>query len=289
MDMLMTAIISGIMVGVIYGLIATGFVVIYKCSSVLNFAHGAIVLLGAYILWSFLHIGLPLWTSIVASLAIAVILGLAVERFAIRTLLGQPLLTLVMATLALNELIRGLVIAGWGGVDLPYVEVLPRGSVHLGSVVLSQQQIACVALAAVLLVLFTLFFRYTRWGLAMRGIADGHQIARTMGVNVAAVVGVAWASACVCATLGGILLGSISGFHMKLWEVAIIAMTAAFIGGLDSIHGAIVGGIVIGVIEKLVSTYVGFAAGIPTVYFLLVVIMFFLPHGFWGRIKIERV
>jgi len=290
MEMFLSVFTSGVMVGIIYGLIATGFVVIYRCSSILNFAHGAVALLGAYIAWSFLYLlHLPVWASVVLSLVIAAILGLSVERLAVRPLLGQSILALVMATLALNEILRGGVIAGWGPLDLPYVEVFPQGSIKLSTISLSKQHIIGVGIAVLLLIAFSLFFRYNRWGLAMRGVADSHQIARSMGVSVATVVGVAWAIAFVCATLGGILLGSIGGFHVRLWELAIISMAAAFIGGLDSIPGAVMGGITIGLTEKLVSAYFGFAAGVPAAFLLLVVVMFFRPYGFWGRVRIERV
>jgi len=289
MESFLLVLTSGIMVGVIYGLLALGFVCIYKCSSVLNFAHGALVLLGAYIVWTLLKIGLPLWASIVLGLVISGTLGFFIDRFAIRPLLGQKLLIIVMATLALNEIIRGVVIMAWGSLDLAYTEALPQGLVKFGNISISQQHLIGALIAIILVIVFGLFFRYTRWGLAMKGVADSHQTTRSMGINVAAIIGISWAIAAMCAMLGGVLLGSIGGFHIRLWEAAIISIAAAFIGGLDSVPGTVVGGVIMGVIEKLITAYVGFAAGIPVAYIVLIVVMIFRPYGLWGQIKIERV
>ncbi len=290
MEMFLLAVISGVMTGVIYALVAVGFVLIYKCSGIFNFAHGALVLFGAYVCWSFLYqLGLPVWAGILLALIVAAIFGLLIERFALRPLIGESILALVMVTIALNELIRGGVTTFWGSLDLEFVEIFPGGAVNWGGIPLSQAHLIAAAMAAALLAAFVLFFRYSRWGLAMRGVAEGHQVARSMGISVKSIIGLSWAIAAMVATLAGVLQGSIGGFQIQMWEIILIPVAAAIIGGLDSIPGAVVASLLIGVLEKIVSTYVGYGAGVPAAFMIMVVLLFFRPYGFWGLKRIERV
>jgi len=196
---------------------------------------------------------------------------------------------MVMVTIALNELIRGGVTTFWGSLDLEFVEIFPSGAVTLGGIALSQAHLIGAAMAAALLAAFILFFRYSRWGLAMRGVAEGHQVARSMGISVKSIIGLSWAIAAMVATLAGVLQGSISGFQIQMWEIILIPVAAAIIGGLDSIPGAVVASLLIGVLEKIVSTYVGYGAGVPAAFMIMVVLLFFRPYGFWGLQRIERV
>ncbi|MFH0914230.1 MAG: branched-chain amino acid ABC transporter permease [Chloroflexota bacterium] len=220
---------------------------------------------------------------------VAAIMGLLVERFIMRPLLGQPMMALVMVTIALTEILRGGVITYWGALDLRYVTIIPEGTIRMGFVAISNQQLASVLVTLALFAVILLLFRYSRWGLAMRAVAEGHQLVRSMGISVRTILGITWAIAAVVATLGGVLLGSIGGFGISMWEIALMAIPAAFIGGLDSVHGAIVGGLIVGVLEKVINLYVGFAFGLPAAFLVLVLIMFFRPYGIWGLIRIERV
>ncbi|MEE9491109.1 MAG: branched-chain amino acid ABC transporter permease [Dehalococcoidia bacterium] len=290
MEMFLLATISGVMTGVIYALVAVGFVLIYKCSGIFNFAHGALVLLGAYVCWSFLYeLGLPVWLGILLALIAAAIFGLLIERLVLRPLIGESILALVMVTIALNELIRGGVTTFWGSLDLEFVKIFPAGAVTLGGIILSRAHLIGAAMAAALLAAFVLFFRYSRWGLAMRGVAEGHQVARSMGISVKSIIGLSWAIAAMVATLAGVLQGSIAGFQIQMWEIILIPVAAAIIGGLDSIPGAVVASLLIGVLEKIVSTYLGYGAGVPASFMIMVVLLFFRPYGFWGLKRIERV
>ena len=291
MEFALHILIAGLTKGAIYGVVAMGFVVIYKCSGVLNFAHGALVLMGSYIGWSLaFQMGLPPWLAIIVALALAAIVGLVIERFAMRPLLGESVLVLVMATIALDQILVGGTITIWGGMDRQYVEILPTGTaLRLGSFSLSTEHLIAAAIALLLVALFALFFRFSRWGLAMRGVAEGHQISRSMGISVKNILALSWAIAAVLGGIGGILYGSISGFRIGLSQVGLMSIPAAFIGGLDSIPGAVLGGIIVGLVESLATGYIGHATGQPMAYFVLVIMMFWKPYGLFGRVRIERV
>jgi len=291
MDFALNILIAGLMKGAIYGVIAMGFVIIYKCSGVLNFAHGAMVLLGGYIGWSLaFQMGLSPWLAIILSLAIAAIIGLLIERLAMRPLLGESVLVLVMATIALDQILVGGTITIWGGVDRQFIKILPTGTaMRLGNFSISTEHLIAGGIAILLVVLFALFFRYSRWGLAMRGVAEGHQITRSMGISVKSILALSWALAAVLGSIGGILYGSISGFRIGLANIGLMSIPAAFIGGLDSIPGAVLGGIIVGIVESIATGYIGHATGQPTAYFVLVIMMFWKPYGLFGRVRIERV
>ena len=291
MEFALNILIAGLTKGAIYGVIAMGFVIIYKCSGVLNFAHGALVLMGSYIGWSLaFQMGLPPWLAIIVALALAAIVGLVIERFAMRPLLGESVLVLIMATIALDQILVGGTITIWGGMDRQFVEILPTGTaLRLGGFSLSTEHLIAAAIALLLVALFALFFRFSRWGLAMRGVAEGHQISRSMGISVKNILALSWAIAAVLGGIGGILYGSISGFRVDLSQIGLMSIPAAFIGGLDSIPGAVLGGIIVGLVESLATGYIGHATGQPMAYFILVIMMFWKPYGFFGRVRIERV
>ena len=291
MEFASNLLLAGIMKGAIYGVIAMGFVIIYKCSGVLNFAHGALVLLGGYIGWSMAYqLGLPPWLAVAAAFLLSAIVGLLIERLAMRPLLGESVLVLVMATIALDQILVGGTITIWGGLDRQHIDILPVGkTIQLGPFFISTQHMIAATIALLLVVGFALFFRYNRWGLAMRGVAEGHQIARSMGISVKSILALSWSFAAVLGGIGGVLYGSITAFRILLTHIGLMSIPAAFIGGLDSIPGAVLGGIVIGIVESLGTGYIGNAIGQPLAYLVLVLMMFWKPYGFFGRVRIERV
>lgn len=291
MEFALNLLLAGITKGAIYGVTAMGFVIIYKCSGVLNFAHGALVLLGGYIGWSMaFQLNLPPWLAIIAAFILSAVAGLVIERLAMRPLLGESVLVLVMATIALDQILLGGTITIWGGLDRQHVEIIPTGTpLRLGPFYLSTQHMAAAGIALLLLLAFALFFRYSRWGLAMRGVAEGHQIARSMGISVKSILALSWSFAAVLGGIGGVLYGSITAFRIGLTNIGLMSIPAAFIGGLDSIPGAVLGGVIIGIVESLGTGYVGNAVGQPMAYLVLVLMMFWKPYGFFGRVRIERV
>lgn len=282
--------ISGVMNGAIYGLVALGFVLIYKSSSVLNFSQGHMLLVGAYIFWFFVgSLGLNLYISLVLSMAGGFLVGVLIERITLRRLIGQPLITLITVTIFLSFVLEGLVSLIFGTYPLQHVTVFPSSPLRIGKMVLTTQSLFAFGLAIASATALIIFFRFTRIGLAMRGVAEGHEIMQSMGISVKRILNISWGIAGIAATIGGVLMGGTLGFQLGLSHIGLLAIPAAFIGGLESPEGAILGGLLIGLSESIISGYMGDAAGVPAAFVILIAVMFFRPYGFFGLERIERV
>jgi len=283
-------VISGLMNGAIYGLVAMGFVLIYKASSVLNFSQGYMLLLGSYLFWLLGgSLKLGLFLSLLISLPLGFLMGILIERLTLRPLIGQPLVSIITVTIFLSLVIEGLVSLVWGTYPLQQMPIFLRGSLRVARIAFTTETLFAFGLALGAALALILLFRCTRLGLAMRGVAEGHQIMQSMGISVKRILTICWGIAGIAATLGGILLGSTLGFQLGLSYIGLLAIPAAFIGGLDSPEGAILGGLLIGLIESIASGYFGKAAGVPTSYVILIVVMLFRPYGFFGLKGIERI
>jgi branched-chain amino acid transport system permease protein len=281
---------SGVMNGAIYGLVALGFVLIYKASAVLNFAQGYMLLLGAYVFWFFkVTLGLPLVAALLLSMVAGFVVGALIERLTLRPLVGQPLISMITVTIFLSLVLEGLVSMIWGTYPLRHVTVFEDSPIRLGRIVLTTQSLLAFGLALAVAGALIAFFRFTRLGLAMRGVAEGHQIMQSMGISVRTILNVSWGLAGIAATIGGILLGGTLGYQLELSRIGLLAIPAAFIGGLESPEGAILGGLLIGLSESIVSGYLGNAAGVPAAFVILIATMLFRPYGFFGLERIERV
>ncbi len=293
--------VTGILTGGIYALIALGIVLIYKSSQVFNFAQGTMVMFGAFVCWQFLEpLGLPLWLSLIAAAGVAVLLGLLIERLALRPLIGQPILATIMMTLAMSEVLRGLSILIWGSVRQAYPKFFPVKPLIIPltedvRIVLKLPLVWSFGIAMTGVVLFALFFRYTKSGLAMRATAEDHQLAQSVGLSVRRIFGIAWAISGVVAFAGGILVGSISGVDASLANIGLLAFPAVLFGGLESIPGSVVGGFTIGVIEALAGGLpanpdirsLGLGEIAPYIFMLLVLLL--KPDGLFGLERIERI
>jgi len=294
MDMFLQLIMSGIMTGGIYALIALGFVVVWKATGVFNFAQGQLVMVSAYICWALVvQLGLPLGLSFLLTFLVAAGIGLLVERFALRPLVGQPVLAAMMVTLALIAVLDGLVTVIWGSRQEVLPDFFPRQPLHLGGVMISQQLLTGFGIAMLLFVVFVLFFRRSKMGLGMRATAEGHQVSMSLGIRVSTSFAMSWVIACIVAAVGGILLGSINGVNMNLAYLGLKAFPVVILGGLDSIQGAIVAGLLVGVLEKLATGYIdpfvggGFAEVFP--FIVLIFVLLVRPYGLFGTKKIERI
>ncbi|MBW1679827.1 MAG: branched-chain amino acid ABC transporter permease [Deltaproteobacteria bacterium] len=284
--------ISGLMVGAIYGLVAVGFVIIVKSSEVFNFAQGELLILGAFVCWALIfQLKLPPWLAVAGTLAFAGLFGMVVERFPLRPMIGQPLFAIIMVTLAVGICLRGFLTAIWGGMSWRVFKppLLPPEPVRVGKLLLPQQHIYGFFIAVVVVLVLSLFFKYTRAGLAMRIVAEDHKVAQAMGISVRRVFRNSWAMSAILAAIGGILLGSINGINIPLANIGIKAIPAALIGGLQSIPGAVVGGLLIGLLEGLSSGYIGHGVQDVVAYIVMIVVLIFWPHGFFGLETIERV
>jgi branched-chain amino acid transport system permease protein len=289
-------VVTGLSLGMMYALIAIGFVIIFKCSQAFNIASGQIVMLGAYLGYTFLiPLALPLWAAIVAAVAVAAVMGLLIERLALRPLLGQPPLAIVMMTIALAGVMDGIAIMGWGGEYKTYHESLPDLSLQLGAVSIPPSSLLGLIVSVIMVVILMFVFRYTKMGLAMRATAEDEQVTRSLGIRATTVYTIVWVIACVVGVLGGILLGGVSGVSPPLADIGLKALAVVILGGLDSIGGAIVGGVILGVLENLAGGYLDpllpSGGGLATVFpfIVMIAVLVIKPHGLFGLKRIERV
>jgi branched-chain amino acid transport system permease protein len=282
------------MIGGIYALVALGWVLIYKCSGVLNLAMGEMTLIGAYVSLSFYSMGVPFLLSLVISLVIGFVLGIITERIFLDRLIGEPVLTVIMVTVGLSFFFKGTVEFIWGTdtriFDPPVFSIEP---IRLGPVVIGQAYLWSFVAAIILLIVFVTFFKYTRWGLAMQATADDEMAALSLGVSARFVYAAAWAIAFMAAGVGGTLLGNINGLNISVSYLGLLVLPAVVLGGLNSVPGAIIGGILIGVLQNLCGTYLDryFPGAVKEVapFAFMAVFLLFRPHGFWGWERIERV
>lgn len=288
--------ITGLALGMMYALVAIGFVIIYKCSKAFNIAQGQIVMIGGYLGYTFLVVlELPVWAAILAAIAVAVVMGLVIERFTLRPLLGKPPLAIVMMTIALAGVLDGVAIMFWGGDYVTYHDVLPEITLQLGEVSVPPSSLLGLIVSAVVVTILMVVFRFTKSGLAMRATAEDEQVTRSLGIKATMVYALVWVIACVVGVLGGILLGGVSGVSPPLAEIGLTALAVVILGGLDSIGGAIVAGVILGILRNLAAGYLdplmpsggGLANVFPFIVMLIVLI--FKPHGLFGLKRIERV
>jgi branched-chain amino acid transport system permease protein len=295
MEFFLQLVLNGVVIGSIYALVALGFVVIYKASGVLNFAQGEFLLLGAYVCLAITSAaGVPFLPAFALTLAFSIVLGLALERILLRPMIGEPVISVIMLTLGLSSILRAIVQGIWGTQTHPFPDVLPTTPVMLGPLPVSQGYLWAVGIVTLLLVAFSAFFRFSRPGIAMRATAFSQQVALSMGISVKRVFALSWSIAAVVSAVGGVLLGAIrGGVDGSLASFGLKVIPVAILGGLDSVPGAIVGGIVIGVLENLSGGYldplVGGGAKEVAPFLALVLILTVRPYGLFGKVRIERV
>src|SRR5438067_5437052 len=293
-EFLLQLALNGIVVGSIYALVALGFVIIYKSSGVLNFAQGEFLLLGAYVFWALVEGHAPWPYAVALTILFSILLGLAMERLILRPMIGEPIISVIMVTLGLSSVLRAIVLGAWGTDTRPYPALFSSEPLMLGPLPVSRGYLVSMLVAASLLLVFTLFFRYSRVGIAMRATAFSQEVAQSMGISVRRIFAVSWSIAAVVSALGGILLGSLrGGVDGSLSVLGLKALPVVILGGLDSVAGAIVGGLVIGVLENLSGGYLDpiFGGGVKEVapFAALVLILMVKPYGLFGKVKIERV
>ncbi|MBW2567642.1 MAG: branched-chain amino acid ABC transporter permease, partial [Deltaproteobacteria bacterium] len=277
-----------------YALIALGWVLIYKCSGVLNLAMGELTLIGAYVSLSFYSMGFPFLLSLLFSLIIGFVLGILTERIFLDRLIGEPILSVIMVTVGLSFFFKGIVELIWGTDTRVFTPaVFPLEPIRFGPLIIGQVYLWSFVAAIVLLVIFVGFFQYTRWGLAMQATADDEMAALSLGVSARFVYATAWAIAFMAAGVGGTLLGNINGLNISVSYLGLLVLPAVVLGGLNSVPGAIVGGIIIGVLQNLAGTYLDkyFPGGVKEVapFVFMVIFLLFKPYGLWGWERIERV
>jgi len=289
--------IGGLLAGVMYSLVALGFVLIYKASGVFNFAQGAMVFLAALTFVSLLERGINFWLALAIALAVMVVLGVAIERVVLRPLVNQPPITLFMATIGLTFVVEGLSQLVWGsqphGLDLGIDDVPMQWLLDKANINISQFDLFASGIAAVLVAALALFFQYTRVGRALRAVADDHQAALAVGIPLKHIWAIVWAVAGFVALVAGLMWGSRNGVQYSLTFIALKALPVLILGGFESIPGAIIGGLIVGASEKLAEVYLGpmVGGGIESWFAYVIALLFLLvrPQGLFGEKIIDRV
>jgi branched-chain amino acid transport system permease protein len=294
MQLFLQALITGIMMGGIYALVALGWTLIYKCSGVLNLAMGELTLIGAYVSLTLYLWGVPFLLALLLTIIIGFILGLITERLFLDKLIGEPVLTVIMVTVGLSFFFRGIIVFIFGTDTVIFdPPVFPMKPIEFGGIIIGQVYLWSFIAAIVLLLVFVAFFQYTRWGLSMQATADDEMAALSLGVSARFVYAIAWGIAFVAAGVGGTLLSNINGLNISVGYLGLLVLPAVVLGGLNSVPGAIVGGIIIGVLQNLSGTYLDrfFPGGVKEIapFVFMVIILFYKPFGLWGWERIERV
>ncbi len=295
MNFFLQLVVTGFSLGMIYALVAIGFVIILKCSDAFNIAQGHFVLIGGYLGYTFLvPFHLPIWAALILAIGVAALLGLVIERLALRPLVGQPELAIVMMTIALSTVLEGLVTLIWGGEYKTYHGVLPTFTLAFGGISIPPESLIGLLVSIVAVSALMFVFRYTRIGLAMRATADDLKVVQSLGIRATTVYSVSWVIASIVGVIGGILLGGISGVMIPLAEIGLKAFAVVLLGGINSFGGAILAGIIVGILENVAAGYLdplvpggGFAQIFPFV--VMVVVLIFRPYGLFGTARIERI
>ncbi len=287
-------VITGITVGMVYALIALGFVLIWKSSGVANLALGQLVLISSWFTYGMLvQKGLPIWLGFPLVILFALGLGWTIERLVLRPLIGQPILSLITVTLGLAFFIQGAVSFIWPKSVAALPRLFPEETIHIGAAVISQEYLWAAVISLILFVLLTLFFKYHKMGIVMRAVADDQMAVQACGISVAKIFSWSWMFACVLAAVGGILMSSIGGITFGLVETGLKAFSVVILGGLNSFLGAIIAGPIIGLAENVGGGYLtpltwpGVREVIP--FIIIIIVMFIRPHGLFGERHIERI
>jgi branched-chain amino acid transport system permease protein len=280
----------GLSNGAILALAALGFVLIYKATGVINFAQGQFLLIGAYVFYAAVFVfGLHWILAILVGVLVAIAMGLVVERSVLRPMIGEEPVAVIMVTIGLASVLGGGVQFFFGTSPKQTPRFLPSGSVEIAGATIPWSRLIAIAIAAVVLVAFSLFFTRSRHGVAMRAVADDQQAALTMGISVRRVFAMAWALAAVTAVIGGILLANLVGVSAGLAAFGLIVFPVVILGGLDSVPGTIVGGVIIGLLIQYTAGYIGGGLEQVIPFVVLILILMLRPYGLFGQTRIERV
>src|SRR5437899_6257747 len=285
---------NGVMIGLMYALIALGFVLIYKATDAINFAQGEFVMFAGFLAAGAAELaGFPFWASALVAIAGMIALGFGLERVVLRPMIGRPVIAVVMATIGLAAVLRGTATMAFGAgtrvIDMPVSDE----PFHLGPIILPPVELVGAGVSLVFLAAFTWFFLKSRTGIAMRAVADSQQVSMAMGIDVRRYFALAWAMAGIVSALGGVVWGSMLSVDNQLALVGLTVFPVVILGGLDSVLGAVVGGLIVGVVENLAAgyfdPYVGGGTKDFVPYVVMIAALMIRPEGIFGRRRIERV
>jgi len=289
MSIFIEQIVSGIGIGAIYALVALGFVLIYKATEVVNFATGDIMMLGPFILYTlFVILKIPLYLGIIISLLCLAAFGAGIDRFILRRLLGEPMMAVILATLAVGLIVRSLVGIVWGFDVLPMSGFIPDYAVSVGGIAVSSVYLIALLVFLSLIGILYMFFQHTKTGIAMQATAQNQFSSYLMGIDVGRIFSLTWAISGVTCAIAGMLLVPIAGLNIHMTHIGMMAFPAAILGGLASIPGAIIGGIIIGVTESLSGYYVPIVKD-SLAFAILLFVLLIKPEGVFGKAERKKI
>ncbi len=290
MDLFVQLTLTGLTNGAILALAALGFVLIYKSSDIINFAQGEFLLIGAYVTYAMIaQFGLPWSFGVLLTMGVAIVLGVVVERLVLRPMIGEPIISVIMVTIGLSSLLKAIVSTIWGNQPRSFPPFIPSRPIHILGATVGADRLWAIVVAIVMLVLFNLFFRRSKVGIAMRAVADDQQAALSMGISVKNIFAWAWSIAAMSAAVGGMLLANIVGAGPEIGGFGLRVFPVVILGGLDSIPGAMIGGVVIGLLEAYTGGYIGQGLNQVLPFVVLIIILMVRPYGLFGQEIIERV
>ena len=286
--------ITGLAVGMIYALIALGFALIWKSSSVANLALGQLVLISSWFTYGMLvQAKLPYWIGFPMTILFAIFLGWMIERFALRPLIAQPILSLITVTLGVAYFLEGVVTFIWPMSVAALPRLFPQEPIHIGPAVVSQEYVWAAGISLLLFGLLSLFFKYHKMGIAMRATADDQMAVQACAIPVTSVFSMSWIFACIVAAIGGVLISSIGGITFGLVETGLKSFSVVILGGLDSFIGCMVAGPIIGLCENIGGGYLTpfIGPGIKDIipFIIIIIVMIVKPYGLFGETRIERI
>jgi len=294
LKILFQLILSGVIVGSIYGLIALGFVLIYKATDVVNFAQGELMMIGAYFCYYLIitfHV--PFIPAFLMTLLFSALLGILIEFLILRPMIGKHVFSVIMVTVGLATLLRSLVGLFWGHDTYRFPAPFSDKAIHVLGLSILPVELATALAALVMFILFYLFFKYSKLGLAMRATAFDQKSAFLMGISVRKIFSLSWVLASVVASIGGIFLASVSSLQTNMSIIGLKVFPAVVLGGIDSVAGAILGGLIVGLTENLAGGYLSkvFGSGVKelSAFFILLLILMIRPYGLFGKKEITRV
>jgi branched-chain amino acid transport system permease protein len=292
MEFFLQLLIQGLSVGFLYALAALGFVMIFKSSSVLNFAHGELLAIGGFIFLVFsVRLNLPIPISFLLTLIGTFAMGFVIERLFLRPLIGEALIEVIMLTVGLAAMFKGLLLVIFGGNLFNYPDFLPAGlTIKWGAINIPPVYVASFIIGVIFLSIFGFFFKYSSQGIYMRSVADNQPAALSLGVHVRRVFAMSWAIAALVCAISGVILGIMNGINVH--DISVLGLKVfpvVILGGLESIGGAIIGGLIIGILETFTGGYVSTSLKEVIPYIILVFILLVKPYGLFGLVEIERV
>jgi branched-chain amino acid transport system permease protein len=281
---------SGLALGSIYGLVALGFAVVFKATDVFNFAQGMLAVCGAYFAVTAISmLQLPFPVAVLFMVVASAALGIVIHMLLIQPLSGRSMLAVIMVTIAVSIVLRAVIEIVYGPQGRTLATPLPSGVIRIGELRISQLHLIAALVSWGCMALFGAFFRFTSVGLLMRATADGHEAALVSGVNVNLMNRLAWAIGSVLAAIGGLFLGQLQIVSTELESIGLLALPAVVIGGMQSIPGAIVGGLLVGLIEQFAASYISPKSSDIAIYGLLLLLLLVRPWGLFGQRELGRV